>query len=141
MGDLVLSGRLNFTGMLNLSGDGGVVKVDGNEVLVELAPLSGDAQGTGVPVILPPPPAPPVDTGTDAWIFKSFNATVTAANVPIVTLGMCLQGNTAIWPGMVLPSAANPTVTINDLPINVKTDKGITLPNGGPVNFTGASGQ
>ena len=142
MGDLVLSGLLNLTGTLDLSGDGGKVKVDAIEVLVEGQKGTGTAHGAGVPVILPPPPAAPVDTGTDVWIFKSFNATVTAANVAIVTLGLCAQGtpNMATWPGMVLPSTMNPTVTINFLPINVVGDSGITLPNGGPVSFT-ASGQ
>ena len=47
MGDLVLSGQLNFLGMLNLKGDGGKVKVDGNEILVELTP--GTAHGKGAP--------------------------------------------------------------------------------------------
>ena len=100
------------------------------------------SQGQGAPVILPPPPAAPADTGIDAWIFKSFNATVTADGAPIVTQGMCAQGNpgTATWPGMVQPSMQNATVTINFIPINVQGDMGTTLPNGGPVAFA-PSGQ
>lgn len=137
MGDLVLSGLLNLGGTLNLTGDGGKVKVDSNEALVE---DSSVAHGTGIPVILPPPPASPLDTGTDAKIFKSFNATVTADNKPIVTMGLHLQGDTGAWPGMVMTSMVNPTVTINFLAINVVGDQGTTLPNGGPVSY-GTSGQ
>ena len=137
MGDLTLSGLLNLGGTLNLTGDGGKVLVGSNEVLIE---DSSVAHGTGIPVILPPPPAAPIDTGTDAKIFKTFNATVTAADKPIVTLGLHLQGDAGTWPGMVLPSVANPTVTINYLAINVVSDQGITLPNGGPVSYS-TSGQ
>ena len=142
MGDLVLSGLLSLSGTLKLSGDGGKVKVDQAEVLVEGQKGSGPAQGVGAPVILPPPPVGPSDPGPDVWIFKSFNATVTVNDAAVVTLGICAQGNpgVATWPGMVLPSTVNPTVTINYLPINVVGDSGITLPNGGSVSFT-ASGQ
>jgi hypothetical protein len=146
MGDLILSGTLNFTGRLNLMGrDGGKVTVDGKQVLVEVTKGQGDAHSlAGIPVILPPPPAPsgPIDPGTNVWIFKSFNATVTANGVNIITQGICAQGNpgTATWPGMVLPSINNPTVTINGIAMNVKEDTGITLSNGGPVTFTN-SGQ
>ena len=144
MGDLKLSGVLNLKGNLNLQGsDGGKVKVGEAEVLVEVQKGSPQtSQGQGAPVILPPPPAAPADTGIDAWIFKSFNTTVTAGGAPIVTQGMCAQGNpgTATWPGMVQPSMLNATVTINSIPINVQGDMGTTLPNGGPVAF-GTSGQ
>lgn len=144
MADLVLSGLLNLKGTLKLAGSsGGKVKVDTFEVLVEVTKgQAGAAQGVGAPVILPPPPASPVDTGTDAWIFKSFNATVTAGGANIVTMGMCAQGNpgTATWPGMVQPSTMNPTVTINFIAINVVGDMGITLPTGTPVTFS-SSGQ
>lgn len=137
MSDLNLKGTLNLMGMLNLVGDGGKVCVEGNEVLVEDASV---AHGTGIPVILPPPPASPIDTGTDAKIFKSFNPTVTAANKAIVVLGLHLQGDTGVWPGMVLPSSVNSTVSINHIAINVVGDMGITLPNGGSVSY-GTSGQ
>jgi hypothetical protein len=140
MADLVLKGMLNLTGNLKLVGK---VKVGAVEALVEVS--KGDpasAQGKGAPVILPPPPAPPTDPGIDAWVFKSFNATVTANDIAIVTQGMMAQGNPgmATWPGMVQRSISNPGVTINNLPINVVGDLGITLPNGAPVTFT-ASGQ
>jgi hypothetical protein len=142
MADLVLSGLLNLGGTLKLVADGGKVKVGTQEVLVEGQKGTGPAHGVGVPVILPPPPAAPTDPGTDVWIFNSFNKTVTAGDAAVVTQGICAQGNpgTATWPGMVLPSTVNATVTINFIPINVVGDSGITLPNGGPVSFT-ASGQ
>ena len=70
MADLVLSGLLNLKGTLKLAGSsGGKVKVDTFEVLVEVTKgQAGAAQGVGAPVILPPPPASPVDTGTDAGL-------------------------------------------------------------------------
>lgn len=142
MGDLALSGLLNLSGTLKLSGDGGKVKVGQAEVLVQGQKGSGPAQGVGVPVILPPPPAAPSDPGTDVWIVQSFNATVTVNDAAVVTLGITAQGDPgkATWPGMVLPSSVNPSVKINGLLINVEGDSGITLPNGGPVSFT-TSGQ
>jgi hypothetical protein len=142
MGDLVLSGWLNLSGTLKLAGDGGKVRVDTQEVLVQGQKGRGPAHGVGLPVILPPPPAPPTDPGTEVWIFNSFNKTVTVAGAAIVTLGVCAQGNAgrATWPGMVLQSTVNPRVTVNFIPMNVVGDSGITLPNGGLVNFT-ASGQ
>jgi hypothetical protein len=142
MGDLVLSGLLNLVGTVKLAADGGKVKVGSNEVLVKGQKGAGPAHGVGIPVILPPPPAAPIDTGTDVWIFNSFNSTVTVGGVAAVALGICAQGNpgVATWPGMVLPSTLNATVTINHIPMNVVGDSGITLPNGGSVSFT-ASGQ
>lgn len=137
VGDLNLKGILNLGGVLKLAGDGGKVTVEGNAVLLEDA---GTTHGSGVPVILPPPPASPVDTGTDAKIFKSFNSTVSVSDMAIVTMGLHLEGNSSTWPGMIMKSVSNQTVTINNLPINVEGDKGITLPNGGPVNYT-TSGQ
>lgn len=138
MGDLVLSGQLNFIGQLNLKGDGGKVKVDANEVLVELTP--GTAHGKGAPVILPPPPAGPIDPGPNATIIKSFNPTVTIAGKTAVAMGLHLQGDTSIWPGMVLPSSNNPGVKANYLAMNVQNDTGVTLPNGGTVTYD-TSGQ
>ena len=137
MGDLVLSGILNLKGTLQLEGDGGKVTVDGKPVLVE---KSGHNHGTGIPVILPPPPAAPTDPAPQVNIFKSFNSTVTAGGLNIVTMGLHLQGSTPTWPGMVLTSVSNPPVTINFLAINVEGDQGITLPNGGTANYT-SSGQ
>jgi len=144
MGNLVLEGNLMLFGTLELEADGGKVKVGENEVLVEATKGQAGAShsSAGIPVILPPPPASPIDTGTDVWIFKSFNSTVTANGVNIITQGICAQGNpgTATWSGMVQPSMVNPTVTINYIAMNVVGDMGITLPNGGPVTFTN-SGQ
>ncbi len=138
MGDLVLSGQLNFLGTLDLKGDGGKVKVDDNEILIEQAP--GSAHGKGIPVILPPPPVGPIDTGVDATIFKSFNATITINGEIAVAMGLHLQGDTPMWPGMVMPSSNNPGVKANYLPMNVQKDTGITLPNGGTVTYD-TSGQ
>ncbi|WP_373499808.1 hypothetical protein [Desulfococcus sp.] len=143
MGDLVLSGLLNLKGMLTLAGrDGGKVKVDTFEVLVVAQKGAGPSHGQGVPVILPPPPASPIDTGVDVWIFESLNATVTASGKNIVTQGMCAQGNpgTATWPGMVQASIMNPTVTINSIPVNVTGDMGLIIATGAPVTFS-SSGQ
>ncbi len=138
MGDLVLGGDLNLIGALDLKGDGGKVKIDGNEVLVEKPP--GNAHGKGVPVIVPPPPFGPIDAGPDAKIIKSFNATVTINGEIAVAMGLHLQGDTSMWPGMVMPSSNNAGVKANYLPINVQQDTGITLPNGGPVTYD-TSGQ
>ena len=132
MGDLILAGTLNLGGMLKLSGDGGKVMVDSNAALLD------NGEGTGSPVIQPPPPVGPIAPGPSAKILKSFNATVTVSGTAIVTMAMYLQDN--MWPGMVLPSSTNSTVTINQLPINVENDKGVTFPSGGSVTFS-TSGQ
>ena len=141
MGDLVLSGLLNLSGTLKLAGDGGKVKVGAAEALVQGQRGSGPTQGAGVPVMLPSA-ASPLDPGTDVWVVRSFNTTVTVDDAAVVALGNFAQGNPGqgTWPGMVLPSSVNSTVTIDNLPINVVGDSGITLPSGGSVSFT-ASGQ
>lgn len=138
MGDLVLSGELNVSGPLDLKGDGGKVKVDSNEILVEKAP--GTAHGMGAPVILPPPPVGPIDAGPNATIIKSFNSTVTINGESAVAMGLHLQGDIPMWPGLVLPSSNNSGVKANYLPMNVQNDTGITLPNGGTVTYD-TSGQ
>lgn len=137
MADLVLSGKLDLVGVLHLAGSvGGKVKVDSDEVLV----VDG-AEGKGIPVIQPPPPAIPVDVGTKVVVQQSFNFGVTAKGKVIVAQGVCMQGNASTWPGMVLPSTKNMgAVKANGLAINVKGDSAITLPNGGPVIFN-TSGQ
>ena len=145
MADLLLSGMLNFKGSLNLvTSNGGLVKANNLEVLVEVQRgQAGKSHGnSSAPVPIPPPPASPSDPGLEVWIFKSFNATVTAGGKNIVTQGMCAQGNPgqATWPGMVQRSTNNPGVTINNIPMNVKGDMGIILPTGAPVPFT-AHGQ
>ena len=147
MADLLLTGTLDFGGVLDLAGDaGGLVNATDlqAEVLVELP--RGDAlksHGTApAPVLIPPPPAAPSDAGLGVWIFKSFNSTVTAGGTAIVTQGMCAQGNPgmASWPGMVQPSMVNPGITINRIAMNVVGDLGTILPTGAPAPFT-ASGQ
>jgi hypothetical protein len=141
--DLLLTGVLNLKGDLKLASTGGLVKVKKGatsaEVLVESTRgAPGPPHGlVTAPVPIPPPPAAPSDPGTDVWIFKSFNATVTAGGKKIVTQGMCAQGlpTSATWPGMVQPSIKNapPGVTINNIPINVIGDMGVILPTGVPV--------
>ena len=42
------------------------------------------ASGTGVPVIQPPPPAGPLDTGTDVKVNVSFNQTVTVGGKEVM---------------------------------------------------------
>ena len=141
MGDLVLKGRLDFRGNLTLQGaSGGKVKVDDKEVLVELQPPQ--SHGTAPPVILPPPPATPINTGPDVVILSSFNKTVKAGAAPIVTLGMVLQGtNPPPWPGMVLPTQGNAgPVSVNQIPMNVVSDQAIIFPSGGTASFNN-SGQ
>src|SRR3954447_25088278 len=103
MGDLVLTGMLELTGSLNLVASGGKLKAGVQEVLVQVPP--GDALkahgNAPAPVPIPPPPGPPSDAGLSVWVFQSFNATVKAGGVAIVTQAMCAQGNGATWPGMV----------------------------------------
>ncbi len=149
MGDLVLKGTLNLMNNLTLKGSsGGKVKVGPLEVLVEVNALTDSNQGTAPPVILPPPPAPmPIDAGPKVWIINSFNKMVKADVKPIVTQGMAMQGGMPsgapgppTWPGMVLPSQGNSTVTINHIPINVQNDQGVIFPSGGTATFT-TSGQ
>jgi hypothetical protein len=144
MADLLLSGILNFTGQLDLVADGGQVKATNLAVLVEVQRgQAGQAHGQApAPVPIPPPPATPSDPGLDVWIFRSFNATVTANGAPVVTQGLCAQGNPgmASWPGMALASTGNALITINNLPMNVTGDQGVILPTGAPVPFT-AHGQ
>ncbi len=145
MADLLLTGVLDFGGVIDLAGDaGGHVTANGVEVLVEAPRGGGTSHGQApAPVPIPPPPATPSELpGLGVWIFKSFNATVTAGGHAIVTQGMCAQGNPGSppWPGMVQPSTVNPGVTVNKVAINVMGDLGTILPTGAPVPFT-ASGQ
>ena len=144
MADITLKGTLNLMGTLTLKpGGGGKVKIGnaGLEALVEVLP--GDpAQCTSAPpVMLPPPPAGPAFPQPTVWIVSSFNKTVKAQTKAIVALGMVMQGqNAAPWPGMMLPSSGNPTVTINHIPINVVNDQAVIFPSGGSAAFS-ASGQ
>ncbi|MCG9967141.1 hypothetical protein L9W92_03615 [Pelotomaculum terephthalicicum JT] len=145
MGDLKLSGLLNLAGNLKLTGrDGGKVKVNEIEVVVETQKgQAGASHGQApAPVPIPPPPGSPTDPGLDVWVFKSFNPTVKANGKNIVTQGICAQGNpgTATWPGMVQTSIMNSTVTINRIFINLLGDMCIILPTGAPVPIK-VSGQ
>lgn len=138
MGDLDLGGPLNLVGELHLCNDGGVLRVNGTESLVEGA--SGDAVAD---VLLPPPPTGPLQVGRKVKVVSSLGKTVDAAGKVVVTLGMVLQGEPPTWPGMVLPSTGNsgPAVVLaNGLPINVVDDRAAIFPNGGSASFTD-SGQ
>ena len=147
MADLILAGNLNLIGQLNLATTaGGKIKVSSDEVLVEVDLAFKPAQGSGTqPVLQPPPPAVPADLGLDVNVIKSFNPTVKANGKLVVALGVCMQGGSPPplkWPGMVLPSTKNKgAVKINGVPVNVKGDAGLTLPNGGSVTFDNRSGQ
>jgi hypothetical protein len=141
MADLLLSGVLDFQGVVDLVGDaGGHVKANGVEVLVQaVRGAPGKSHGVApAPVPIPPPPAGPAEPGLDVWIFQSFNATVKAGGTAIVTQGMCAQGDPgrASWPGMVQPSTGNPTITVNSIAMNVVGDLGTILPTGAPASFT-----
>ena len=142
MADLTLKGTLNLMGTLTLKpGGGGKVKIGdaGLEALVEVLPTD-PPQCTSAPPVLLPPPAPAFPQPT-AWIVSSFNKTVKAQTKAIVALGMVMQGqNGAPWPGMMLPSSGNPTVTINHIPINVVNDQAVIFPSGGSAAFS-SSGQ
>lgn len=140
MGDLVLGGTLQLMGTLNLEAEGGKVVIDAGgaqfEVLVE------GATGTAAPpVIQPPPPATPLDTGVDAEVISSFNQTVKAGGKNIVTGGVVMQGDVPTWPGMMLPSAGNTgPVLVSGIPATVQNDQATIFPSGGVATFT-TSGQ
>lgn len=142
MADLELSGLLDLSGDLSLAADGGKVKVSGHEVLVELTPSSRPAHSSGgVPVMMPPPPASPIDVGVFVNVINSFNKTVKISGKAIVAQGMVMQGNSPTWPGMVLPSIGNTgPVTANHLPINVANDKAVIFPSGAAATLD-TSGQ
>lgn len=147
MADLVLSGQLNLKGTLHLVGeDRGKVMIGAGrlEALVEVDKGDGQAHCSDAPQVLIPPQGPGyVDDGTNVWIYKSFNRTVTANDAKIITQGLCAQGRVglATWPGMVSASIGNQEgVTINNVAINVVNDLGITLASGASVTFSN-SGQ
>jgi len=146
MGHLILAGNLNLIGVLHLAGTlGGKVKVGLSEVLVQVDLATGPAQGSGILVLLPPPPAAPLNPGLDVKVIKSFNPTVKANGKLVVALGDCMQGDPPplpTWPGMVLLSMKNiGAVKISGVPVNVLGDAGLTMANGGPITFGKASGQ
>jgi hypothetical protein len=140
MADLNLKGPLNLMGNLTLKG--GKVKIDGVEALVEVTPSDPAQSSAAPPVILPPPPSSPLQPQPTVWIVNSFNKTVKAGSKCLVALGMAMQGQSGapLWPGMVLPSSTNATVTINHIPVNVVNDMAVIFPSGGSAAFN-ASGQ
>ncbi|WP_157270355.1 hypothetical protein [Azohydromonas aeria] len=143
MADITLKGKLNLMGTLTFKpGAGGKVKVGAVEALVEVLPSDPPQCSAAPPVILPPPPASPLAPQPTVWIVNSFNKTVKAGTRPIAALGMVMQGASGapVWPGMLLPSAGNATVTINHVPVNVVNDQAVILPSGGSAAFS-ASGQ
>ena len=143
MGDLILKGDpgiLVLNGSLKLVGaDGGKVLAGSITVFEVLVENSDKNHSTTAPPVLLPPQAP-VDDGQSVSIIKSFNSSVKANDNPIITMGMFVQGNNDTWPGMVMASTLNTGVKIGAIFINVKNDKGITLPSGATVVF-GESGQ
>jgi hypothetical protein len=147
MPDLALKGTLNLLGMLTLAGaSGGKVKVGDVEALVEVLPTDPAQCNGAPPVILPPPPGSPLQPQPTVWIVNSFNKTVKArtslGDRNLVTQGMAMQGQPAapMWPGMVMVSAGNPTVTVNNIAVNVVNDQATIFPSGGTAVFT-SSGQ
>ena len=143
MADLTLTGTLNLMGNLTLTPPpGGKLKIGDAklEALVEALPTDPPQCSKASPVILPPPPAGPLQPQPTAWIVSSFNKTVTVRGKCIVALGMAMQGlaPTPLWPGMLLPGSA--TVTINHVPINVANDQAVIFPSGGSAAFN-TSGQ
>lgn len=143
MADLTLKGTLNLAGSLTLTPPpGGKLKIGdaGLEALVEALPTDPPQCSKASPVMLPPPPAGPLQPQPDAWIVSSFNKTVKARGKCIVALGMAMQGQSGapLWPGMLLPGSA--TVTINHVPINVEKDQAVIFPSGGSAAFD-KSGQ
>ena len=145
MADLTLTGTLNLMGNLTLTPPpGGKLKIGdaGLEALVEAQPTDPPQCSAAPPVMLPPPPAGPLQPQPTAWIVSSFNKTVKARGKCIVALGMAMQGQSGapLWPGMLLPSSGNPTVTIGHVPINVANDQAVIFPSGGSAAFN-TSGQ
>lgn len=138
MADLKLAGMLNLSGDLVLRGDVGKVFANGFEVLVE-APSPNDPHSEqGIPVPLTGTSL--IDAGTKVFVTKNFNSAVMIESAYVITMGITAQGDTPTWPGFVLPSVKNKSgegiVTVNNIPINVKDDISITLPNGGTAKLT-----
>ena len=137
MGDLNLKGTLNLAGALTLKASGGKVTVGGKAALV-VQPPTGKHGNAAAPV--PQPPPAPINTGLPVVAFMSFNQTVKVGNNAIITMGMVMQGEPRLWPGMVLPSTNNTGVTINRLFINVEGDTAVIFPSGGSATLD-QSGQ
>jgi hypothetical protein len=135
--DLALKGRLNLSGALHLTANGGHVTVEGKIVLAEvpLQEVKVDNAHASDATAVPLPTPAPTDLGQCVWICTSFNSSVTVNDTTAVALGTCLQGNQQTWPGMVLPSISNRGVLIDGIPVNVEGDTGVMLPTGAPVTF------
>ncbi|MDS4015232.1 MAG: hypothetical protein RKP46_12935 [Candidatus Accumulibacter sp.] len=145
MADMTLGGTLNLMGTLSFKPSAGgklLIGAAASEALVEVTPSDPPQCTSAPPVILPPPPASPLQPQPTVWIVNSFNKTVKAGNRNLVALGMVLQGQAGapVWPGMLLPSTGNSTVTVNHIPVNVVNDKAVIFPSGGSATFT-TSGQ
>lgn len=142
MADLTLKGTLNLMGTLTFKGGKLKIGDTGLEALVEVTPNDPPQCSAAPPVIMPPPPLAPLQPQPTVWIVSSFNKTVKAGSKAVVALGMAMQGQSGspLWPGMVLPSSGNPTVTVNHVPINVLNDMAVIFPSGGSAAFN-ASGQ
>jgi hypothetical protein len=137
MANLTLKGALNLVGTLKLNPDGGKVLIGDAALEALVEEVEGQA---APPVLIPPPPASPSDPGVKVKVVSSFNKTVTANGKNIVALGIVMQGDAPSWPGMMLPSAGNPAVTINFIAINVQHDQATIFPSGG-VGMFAQSGQ
>lgn len=134
MADLNLKGTLKFAGSLDLRGSGGKVKVEGKEALVV------GATGTGIPILLPPPPAKPTDDGTEVQVMNSLNQTVKAKGTPIVVAGSeVMQGNVPTWPGKLLPGAGH--VQVNGVGVSVVNDQAVITAQPSPPAIITESGQ
>ncbi len=145
MADITLGGTLNLMGTLTFKPSAGgklLVGAAGFAALVEVTPSDAPQCTSAPPVMLPPPPASPLQPQPTVWIINSFNKTVKAGTKNLVALGMVLQGQSGApaWPGMLLPSSGNSTVTVNHIPVNVVNDKAVIFPSGGSATFT-TSGQ
>ena len=136
MGDLNLTGPLKLTGSLHLCKGGGTLTVNGIPAMVE------EATGTApTPVMLPPPPAGPVNNSTTVKVISSLGKTIDINDKTMVTMGMVLQGD--MWPGMVMPSSNNSgdtAVMANGLPVNVDGDTATIFPNGSSVTLDSGQG-
>jgi hypothetical protein len=145
MAGMQLEGSLNLMGDLTLNASGGKVTVGGVEALVQVDPRTKPNQGTAPPVILPPPPASPLDEMTNVWVVNSFNQRVTIGTAPVVALGMVMEGGKSgqpTWPGMMLPSMGNTgPVTVNGVLANVLGDQAVIFPTGAPATLNANSGQ
>ncbi len=145
MAGLKLEGSLNLMGDLTLDASGGKVTVGGVEALVQVDARTKQSQGTAPPVILPPPPAPPLDEMPNVWVVNSFNQTIKVGAAPGVALGMVMEGGKSgspTWPGMMLPSTGNTgPVTANGVPVNVVGDQALIFPTGAPATLNLNSGQ